>query len=467
MKIQLSPQSLRRRERRWASVLCAADGVAFARARGGVEQPAVDQPGRVPHVADLPAHVDPREFRVVTSVAAADVLCWTMQLPTTNPAELKQMLDLQLDQLTPLPPEEVVYDFEALEVHDGHTRVLVALARRSAVDERVTALENAGYTTEVVGVAPLAILRELVTRTVLPRDDRLGLLVSLEPGAVVVILYANGLPLTLRTILLGSGGLLTPEAQSAVREDLQRTLLAEQTTRPRQPGAITFLAATEDLRAVARDLSQGWEPAAVCLDNGSAPAFATSLCWEQASATQRRLNLLPEDWRRRRRAAHRRRFWGRIATVVGGVYLLVAIAFLIALGIRQASWRRLTAEKTALEAEFQQARQLQGELTAMRLQLETQTSALDVLAQISSVLPPNVKLNLYSYHRNDAVTLRGQADNAQAVLDFIGRLDNVPVFTAVKTISMPTERAGSLTKFELLATLDGRGARPAGGGAWR
>src|SRR5579871_569847 len=88
---------------------------------------------------------DPREHRIVTSVGCEDVLCQILRLPATEPAELKQMLDLQIDNITPLPLEEVVYSFEPLDAADGQTRVLVAIARKATVNQRVEALETAGF----------------------------------------------------------------------------------------------------------------------------------------------------------------------------------------------------------------------------------------------------------------------------------------------------------------------------------
>src|SRR5258708_755618 len=84
---------------------------------------------------------DPREHRIVTSVSCEDVLCQILRLPATETAELKQMLDLQIDNLTPLPLEEVVYSFEPLAAAAGQTQVLVAIARKAKGNERVEALE--------------------------------------------------------------------------------------------------------------------------------------------------------------------------------------------------------------------------------------------------------------------------------------------------------------------------------------
>jgi hypothetical protein len=342
--------------------------------------------------------------------------------------------------------------------------VLVAIARQSAVNDRIAALEEAGVTAEIVGVAPLAVFRELVAKAVLPRDENLGVVVALRADGAVVVLYTDGQPLAVRSILLGAGALATAEARQALREELQRTLLAEQAREPQRAlGRLTFHAQDESLQAAAEELSRGWGRQADCLTDGAVPGPASSLCLDQAGTSDRRLNLLPEDWRRRRQSARRRRRWWRVATVLIALYVLAAIAFLVALGVRQSQLRRIKAEKQALEPEFRNSRQLQSELNAMRLQLETKYSALDVLRQVSELMPPNLKLTSFIFRRNEAVTVKGQADNAQAALDFLSRLEQCDLFSEVKPVSMPS--AGGLTKFELLATLKTAGGKPAGSGS--
>src|SRR5439155_911733 len=79
-------------------------------------------------VQSLRRQVDPREHHIVTAVSCEDVLCQSLRLPTTQDDELKQMLELQIDNLTPLPLDEVVYSFEPIERTETDTKVLVAVA---------------------------------------------------------------------------------------------------------------------------------------------------------------------------------------------------------------------------------------------------------------------------------------------------------------------------------------------------
>jgi hypothetical protein len=101
----------------------------------------------------------------------------------------------------------------------------------------------------------------------------------------------------------------------------------------------------------------------------------------------------------------------------------------------------------------------------MQRQLDSTYSALEVLREVSVQMPDSIKLSNFNFRRDDTLSLRGQADAAPAVYDFIGRLEKCPLFASVKTETVRTEGAAGLTKFELLATLKPAAAK-AQGAAW-
>src|ERR1051326_1130398 len=171
---------------------------------------------------------DPREHRIVTSMSCEDVLCQILRLPATEPGELKQILDLQIDSITPLPLEEVVYSFQPLDTVEGQTRVLVAIAPKATVNQRIEALEAAGLQPEIVSVDALAMFRALTSRNLLAGDDRLNVLVVLSAASTDVIVYSQGLPLAVRSIVPGA------TVDSVLREELQRTLIAAEAGHPQR-----------------------------------------------------------------------------------------------------------------------------------------------------------------------------------------------------------------------------------------
>lgn len=446
----------------WAAVIFDDEGLAITTVHPAGSELNVVQQTTEPHAAPndgqgvtaryqataqtLRRRVDLRDHQIVTAIGGCDVLCQTLRLPTTDAGELKQMLDLQIDNLTPLPVEESVYSFEALETTATETRILLAVASKAAVNERVAALEAVGWPPAVVSVDALAVFRELLRQGALPADDRLNTLVLVSPAVANFIVYSAGNIITVRSVMLGE--------KEFIREELTRTLLAAEVERPGvAAGRTVFTTWSEPLRATVTELATGAE----VLDS-AAPQPVLSVCRDAARAGSPQLNLLPAEWRERRHKARVRQVALRSLIGLGAAYVLALVIFLTMLGIKKAQVSRVEGELRQLHAQYESAQDLRKTLTAMQKRLDTQHSALEVLREVSQLMPDNVKLNGFSFKKDDKVTLRGQAQAAGFANDFIGRLEKSEMFTKVTPGGQRIEPGTGLTKFDVDCSLKTAGS---------
>lgn len=100
--------------------------------------------GRCPIIAYLPRHV----------IAAVRIL----KLPSTNPAEIRDMVDLQIGKLTPFSKEEIIVSYRVIEaLADGYTQVMLIIARRDSIINGIIApLREAGVNVDRVVLLTLA-----------------------------------------------------------------------------------------------------------------------------------------------------------------------------------------------------------------------------------------------------------------------------------------------------------------------
>jgi len=465
VKLSLSPRQLTHigHTRGWAAVTFGssrldlttvrAEGaeltvVQEATASAAAPEAAADAPLQWQYAAQsLCQQFDPREHRVVTAVDCEDVLCQVLRLPATDPTELKQMLDLQIDSITPLPLEEVVYSFEPLDVVDGQTRVLVAIARKAAVNERVEALETAGLQAEIVSVDALAMFRALAKRNLLATDDKWNVLVILGRATANVIIYSRGVILAVRSIVLGA------DSESILREELQRTFVAAEAGQPqRARGGVIILTHDEPTRLFAERVASGLSTETSFLTNGAVPSPGLSLCLECTGDGVTPLNLLPDEWRQKRQTAAFRQRVIRGAIAVAVVYVVALVVFLSFLVLRNSHLHQVTNEIKNRQADFHRAKELQSALLTMSKQFDMKYSALEVLRGVAVLLPDNVKLTSFSYKKDLAVTIKGQAPTPALALDFQSRLEKCELFTKVVP-ERSTQEASGLTKFGLTCTL--------------
>lgn len=425
-------------------------GWCYARARMEGDQRVVEPPAVVATATELRTAVGPHaHVRLVLD--AQDTLALALELPATDPGELRQMIGLQLDQWTPLPPEEVVYDFAVLATAENKTRVLLVLAPRSLVNERVASLEEAGLPAEHVMVDSLVRWDALARAPRWPTGDELHLWLHAEPQKTDLIAWQRGQPLVVRCVP-GVADLAT---------ELQHTVLAAQTMMPAaRPGRL-FLSGT-----VPGTLTTPWVGSVESLPADGVPAAVVA--GVEAGDGLARINLLPAEWPQQRRARARRRRWIQMGAAAAALYGMALLGLGIATAARHHQIQQLRAEKRRLTPEYQAARQLNSELLAIQAQLDDRYSALEVLREVALVLPDNLKLNSFSYRRDEGVTLKGQALDATSVYALVERLQRSGLFREVKTGGggVRTEPGTGLTRFEVTATLATAVAKVRGG-TWR
>ena len=85
---------------------------------------------------------------VTLVVPAGQALMRVVDLPSTDPAELRGMAELQVDRFSPFPVEHLVVSHEVFAVREGMARVLLAAVPRTLVDAEAEAFGGADFELE-------------------------------------------------------------------------------------------------------------------------------------------------------------------------------------------------------------------------------------------------------------------------------------------------------------------------------
>ncbi|MFO7871960.1 MAG: pilus assembly protein PilM [Kiritimatiellia bacterium] len=82
-----------------------------------------------------------------------------LEMPSTDQAELEDMLDLQVGRQTPYSKDEIVYDYRiGSSGREGYSRIMLAIAQRSILRQRFSVLEAAGVEEAVMSVSTEGLL---------------------------------------------------------------------------------------------------------------------------------------------------------------------------------------------------------------------------------------------------------------------------------------------------------------------
>jgi type IV pilus assembly protein PilM len=150
-----------------------------------------------------------RSKKVALGVANQRVIVRQVDLPWLPPAELKASLPYQVQDFIPLPVDQVLLDYHAIEevpLEGGGrgVRGLLVAAAREMVFRSVEAVQKAGLSPVSVDLVPFAVLRSM------SEFDNLGLtsgeaVAVVDVGASVtnLIVHTGGIPRFVRILPMG------------------------------------------------------------------------------------------------------------------------------------------------------------------------------------------------------------------------------------------------------------------------
>jgi Tfp pilus assembly protein PilN len=335
-------------------------------------------------------------------VPREDVILRQVTVPGVSDKDLPAAVGFQMDGLHPYAEDDVVSSWARLP---GTSTVLVAIARRAALERYTAWFSEAGIKVGSFTCAPAAIY------------SARRLFASAPPPAVLALEEVNG-----RVELYGESPShpLFSAAFDAERERAIALACAELRLDP-----VVYTTEARSFHALL-----GAEPAL---------PFAAAL----ASACPHlflAVNLLPVELR----ASSSRALW--IPTAVAGGLVLVAAAALAAYPSFEDGryLRSLNAEIAKITPQAMMAAKLDKDIELMRQrtilldQVKRRTKAdIDILGEMTRILPPPIWLNTLELNRKQ-VTVAGEADQAAPLLK---QIDASPFFEASEFSMQPMRTA--------------------------
>jgi hypothetical protein len=352
-----------------------------------------------------------------------------IQMPKADLAETRSMVEFQLEKLSPLPPNQIVWTYEVLPyvVQPGAGQeltphatgelqtVLVIMAVRHHVEEYLGQLEGQGYLADRL---ELPLLDEL--RATKVKEDGAWIYANVggAEGVCMVAWWYGGVLQNLSVVQLPVG-------------DLRRQVLGEQLSQACWAGEVEgWLLSEPKLHLVADEATAAqWLP---LFDSPETVEVAPPLpLHELAAHTARRAvgqagaeSLLPPEYASRYRQLFVDRLWMR---GLGAVLMIYVAGVVIYWGLVQyASWRYdgVVEQIAANGQEYTNTVQLRERLKVLRDTLELQYAALECYKSASDNLPSEVTLNSMTFERGSKVTFFGTvpSEHRQKLNDFNARL---------------------------------------------
>ncbi|MCX6995933.1 MAG: hypothetical protein NTV49_02340 [Kiritimatiellaeota bacterium] len=329
---------------------------------------------------------------MILAAPAEQALLRVLRLPTTDPAELHSMAELQLDKFSPFPAEHMLTSVETLAQHDQTSRVLIAAAQREMLDALGAPWLQAGCLPDSVDVDLLGWWHHLGARGCgAAPDGEVLLLLLLRAAGVDLIAVQAGQPVLFRSF--GSAADAANGLSGAdLLEEINYTLITlEAEGGAAQPHFSVWCAADAppELAEALRKLPG--EPAEFH-ELKELPPLSEGLARRAAQPAGRQINLAPPGWAVARRQRRIQRRITLLATLLAGVWLLGLGVLIVGNLIQRQRMAGLKATLARLEKPADRVREQLERVQTLEQYTDHSRSVLEALREISQCLPAGVSI---------------------------------------------------------------------------
>jgi hypothetical protein len=362
---------------------------------------------------------------------ADQVFLRAIQLPTSEVAETRAMLELQLEKLSPLPVAQIVWSFEILPQPTAlmQTAVVIILAR-ALVDDFLGKLESSNYLADRL---ELPLLDQLRSTEISGNGVWIYPGVGLEKNYCLTAWWYDNVLCHISLVCL-------PDAE------MRGAMLRDQIAQTAWAGEIEGWLRTPPRVHVVADAATAEPWLLEFIHAAPAEVVPPTPAADLALRTARRVtkndvhtNLLPPDYTVRYKQQLVDRLW---MSSLGAVLLL----YLLGIGVYFAwvEWSRWQLESirdqvAQLSGSYTNAQRSGAHVLILQDQVDLQYAALECWKAVAMNLPPELTLDSMNFDRGVKLVISGTAENDHVtkVQDFneairSAQFNNQPLFSVVE-----------------------------------
>jgi general secretion pathway protein L len=386
--------------------------------------------------------------RTVLCVPRTEAAFNRVLLPSAAKENLAQVLEYEIENLIPLPREEIYFDYSMREYGEERLEVLLMCIPRQVVQGYLDALGEATVRPRGIVLASTAIA-DFVAFCRGDGAGSLGLLVS-APGVTEVALLSGGRLVSSQLLPAKRLGDTAALERSVARQLAETALSPEKVPLYRWElangaGPSIALPGDGDLLALARGRLEASEEFFASTERAMLPAVGAALDAVREGTVP--VNLLPAEER------HGYDEGLSLATVI-----LVALSALLLLVwggstlVKDAMLRRQLQEQLeAIDPQVRQVKKLQADVDRLQKEIDTlnegqEPQVTPLLKELTELIPSDAHLTGLNL-RGGRLTIDGQARSASDLITALGkskRFKNV-------NFASPTTKQGDKERFSIVA----------------
>jgi len=413
---------------------------------------------------------------VIASIPSNLVITKNIEIPSQDPKEIKEIINLQAGRLTPYAREEVIIDYVRIGTfRQSYTKLLLVIVPKDVIKKQLAMFEEAGIRADKILLSSEAIGMLVYQYLKFEVQDSPFCVIHTDFSSTDFGVYIKNRQIFLRSISMGAHQLIEEKEKYLSRfiDELKKSFDAYQAEDiEANPSLVVFTGSIDELKdlevmmldafrvpvrvlsvvdlvaasdPVPKDLIN---PRSISMLNVIAPLFKS----ETAA-----INLIPEEVKLRQSLEERGKDIIKAGVLVMTIILFICGILLVHIYLKSEYLNKFSSKFKGLNEEASQIEKDFSKVRIIRNYLSVRGLSLNVLSELYDLTPLEVSLTSIRLKEKGAFSIRGEASSMSAVFSYVNDLERSPSFKNVKTKYTSKKKVDNqeLVDFEIAAVLEG------------
>ena len=413
---------------------------------------------------------------VISILSADTVITKSIEIPSIDPQEIKEIVNLQASRHTPYSREEIIVDYITIGTYrNSYTKILLIIIVRGYIKKQLEIFDKAKVKLKNIVLAQEGLAK--VIPKMLDLDTKtfpVGIVHVDDYFSDFIVVY-NRKPIYIRHIPIGIQNLLKGERaeyKSKFVEEIKRSIEAYQTESiEKTPNEFVLTGLVEDLRNWENSLKDilhmsvkimpyfnKFTISKIILETFTKSEYLTYLnvitpllAWKEVS-----ISLLPEEVKLKLSFEEKSREMIKTSILVLGILVLGISIFMSKIVFKKIVLYELNKKYSFLEKEVKEIKEKVEKVNLIDENLYNSKYFLNIFSEFHEIVPIYLQIIDINFDNKNNFSVKGTAASMATVFTFVDSMENSKYFTKVKTRYATKRKDGlrDLTDFEISALLN-------------
>lgn len=413
--------------------------------------------------------INTKSSNVILIVPPSIVTTKNIEIPSTNPVEIRSIVDLQAGRHTPFSREEIQVGYVDIGMFkDSFTKVLLVIANKSVLKEKISIFERAGVKITDVHFASEGIAR------IYGGDFTTSGIIDVDAFSTEFVIVKNGTAIFSRNIPVGRSHLESEgeSAQSKLIEEIKKTIESYESDDIDELPKTYHLSGNDGLIEGLRSAIQAatnWDVMTssyvdrLKISGGLVKKISSTYAASSfldviaaaGTASQANVSLMPEEVIYQKTMADQGKEVLKTALMGFVILVLVASIYGVQIYFKNAYLENLENEFEKNHTVVTKLEEKSEKVQMLTEFLEERMDALDIVSELYDRIPKEVYLTNIKFDKTGTINVQGISDAASIVFNLGTELKKSEFFKGVKITSTSSrkDRGKDVSAFEITLML--------------